>query len=85
MYQNTEKCQRLLDKLQIFFDQNIYPNEQAYAQQLHGAKNRFSSLPLMDELKLKAKAAGLWNLFVPPSHAEYCEHGGLSFAEYGSL
>ena len=39
----------------------------------------------MDELKLKAKAARLWNLFVPPSHAEHCDHGGLTFAEYAPL
>lgn len=85
MYQNSEKSQRLLDRLQVFFDENIYPNEQAYAKQLHGAQNRFAALPLMDELKSKAKAADLWNLFVPPSHGKYCEHGGLSFAEYAPL
>ena len=85
MYQNSEKSQRLLDRLETFFDENIYPNEEVYAKQLHAAENRFAALPLMDELKLKAKAAGLWNLFVPPSHAEYCEHGGLSFSEYAPL
>ena len=85
MYQNSKKSQRLLDRLEIFFDENIYPNEEVYAKQLHAAENRFAALPLMDELKLKAKAAGLWNLFVPPSHAEYCEHGGLSFSEYAPL
>ena len=63
MYQNSEKSQRLLDRLEIFFDENIYPNEEVYAKQLHAAENRFAALPLMDELKLKAKAAGLWNLF----------------------
>jgi len=85
MYQNSEKSQRLLDRLETFFDENIYPNEEVYAKQLHAAENRFAALPLMDELKLKAKAAGLWNLFVPPSHAEYCEHGGLSFSDYAPL
>jgi acyl-CoA dehydrogenase len=85
MYQNSEKSQRLLDRLETFFDENIYPNEEVYAKQLHAAENRFAALPMMDELKLKAKAAGLWNLFVPPSHAEYCEHGGLSFSEYAPL
>jgi len=39
----------------------------------------------MDELKTKAKAAGLWNLFVPESHSEYCDHGGLSFFDYAPL
>ena len=85
MFQNSEKCQRLLDQLKSFFDEHIYPNEENYARQLHEADNRFAPLPLMDDLKSKAKAAGLWNLFVPPSHAEYCDHGGLSFAEYAPL
>ena len=66
-------------------DEHIYPNEENYAQQLKAAENRFAPLPLMDELKLKARAAGLWNLFVPEEHAEYCEHGGLSFFDYAPL
>ena len=85
MYQNSEKSQQLLDRLSDFFEQHIYPNEENYARQLDAAENRFAPLPLMDELKLTAKAAGLWNLFVPPSHAEYCDHAGLSFAEYAPL
>ena len=41
--------------------------------------------PLMDELKVRAKDAGLWNLFVPEDHAEYCDHGGLGFLDYAPL
>ncbi len=81
----SAKSQQLLQKLERFFDDYIYPNEAQYARQLHDAENRFAALPLMDELKTKARAAGLWNLFVPPSHAEYCEHGGLSFSDYAPL
>ena len=66
-------------------DEHIYPNEEAYAHQLKAAENRFAPLPLMDELKLEAKEAGLWNLFVPEEHAEYCDHGGLSFFDYAPL
>lgn len=81
----TEKSQTMLGKLQVFFDQHIYPNEKPYAEQLHAAENRFAALPLMDELKAKARAAGLWNLFVPPSHAQYADHGGFTFSEYAPL
>jgi len=66
-------------------EEHIYPNEEAYAHQLKTAENRFAPLPLMDELKLKAKEAGLWNLFVPEEHAEYCNHGGLTFFDYAPL
>jgi acyl-CoA dehydrogenase len=66
-------------------DEHIYPNEENYAHQLKTAANRFAPLPLMDELKSKAKAVGLWNLFVPEEHAQYCDHGGLSFFDYAPL
>ena len=85
MYSFSEKSQQLQAKLNHFMDEHIYPNEMAYAEQLHQAENRFAPLPLMDELKEKAKAAGLWNLFVPEDHAEYCDHGGLSFFDYAPL
>jgi acyl-CoA dehydrogenase len=39
----------------------------------------------MDELKQKARADGLWNLFVPPAHAEFSEFGGLSNFDYAPL
>ena len=85
MYEHSKKSQYLAQRLQGFMDEHIYPNEETYAQQLKAAENRFAPLPLMDELKLKARAAGLWNLFVPEEHAEYCEHGGLSFFDYALL
>lgn len=85
MYTFSDKSIQLHEKLLTFMDEYIYPNEEIYKQQLHEAKNRFAAIPLMDELKEKAKAAGLWNLFVPEDHAEYCDHGGLSFFDYAPL
>lgn len=85
MIKFSEKSEQLQAMLTAFMDEHIYPNEHAYARQLADAENRFASLPLMDELKEKAKKAGLWNLFVPESHAEYCDHGGLSFFDYAPL
>lgn len=81
----SPKGQALLNKLGAFMDEHIYPNEKAYAEQLHGAKDRFVIVPLMDELKEKAKNAGLWNLFCPEEYSQYCEHGGLSFVDYAPL
>ncbi|MEM9620933.1 MAG: acyl-CoA dehydrogenase family protein [Pseudomonadota bacterium] len=71
--------EQLLDQLQAFMDEHIYPNEVAYHTQLHAMENRFATVPLMEELKAKAQAAGLWNLWMPR------DHGGLSNADYCPL
>jgi acyl-CoA dehydrogenase len=72
-------------RLTAFMDEHIYPNEHTYAEQLSAAGNRFAYLPLMEELKVKAREAGLWNLFIPPSHAQYCDHDGFSNFDYAPL
>ena len=59
----------------------VYPNEQRYRTEHHSAKDRWQIPPVVEELKQKAKNAGLWNLFLPES-----EHGaGLSNFEYAHL
>ncbi|MFK7976842.1 MAG: acyl-CoA dehydrogenase family protein [Halioglobus sp.] len=85
MFEFSEASQRYQALLGDFMAQHIYPREQEYAQQLHSAENRFAYLPIMDELKTKAREAGLWNLFIPPSLAEFAEHDGLSNFDYAPL
>jgi acyl-CoA dehydrogenase len=85
MFEFSEQSLQYQQLLSAFMDEHIYPNEDAYAQQLHDAADRHSYLPLMDDLKTKAKAAGLWNLFIPPSLAEFAEHDGLSNLDYAPL
>ena len=60
-------------------DAHIYPNEELYAKQLGSLENRFSTVPLMEELKTKARELGLWNLWMPK------HHGGLSNEDYCAL
>jgi acyl-CoA dehydrogenase len=85
MFEFSEKSQDLQARLSAFMDDHIYPNEHVYARQLDSAKSRYAPIPLMDELKQKARADGLWNLFVPPAHAEFSEFGGLSNFDYAPL
>ena len=85
MLNPSEKSTQILAQLRAFMSEHIYPNEVPYRTALHGAEDRFASMPLMDALKGKAKAAGLWNLFVPPEFAEYSDHGGMSFLDYAPL
>ena len=85
MYQFSEQSQQYQARLTAFMDEHIYPNEHRYEQQLASAGNRFAAVPLMDELKAKAREAGLWNLFIPPKLAEFCDHDGLSNFDYAPL
>jgi len=85
MFEFSEKSTRLQTQLRAFMDEHIYPNEPVFAEQLRAAEDRFSSLPLIEELKEKAQAAGLWNLFISEEHGEYSEYGGLSFFDYAPL
>ncbi|MEC9368718.1 MAG: acyl-CoA dehydrogenase family protein [Pseudomonadota bacterium] len=67
-------------RLLAFMDAHIYPAERVYLEQLE-AGDRWTSPPVMEELKRKARAEGLWNLFLPDSM-----HGaGLSNLEYAPL
>jgi len=84
-FEYSEKSVRLQRQLRAFMTQHIYPGEAVFAAQLAAAENRFGELPLIEELKQKAKAEDLWNLFVPESHGEYSAHGGLSNLDYYPL
>ncbi|MGE5703957.1 MAG: acyl-CoA dehydrogenase [Clostridia bacterium] len=77
----SEKVKELQAKLQHFMDETVYPNEAVYEQQLNEGGSRWHIPPIMEEMKEKAKAAGLWNLFLPES-----EYGaGLTNLEYAPL
>ena len=71
--------ERLADQLQAFMDKHIYPNEEHYHAQLNALPNRFTTVPLMEELKAKAREEGLWNMFMP------ADHGGLTNVQYAPL
>lgn len=85
MFEFTEKSRQYQQQLTAFMEAHVYPRETEYAQQLHSAPSRHSYLPIMHELKRAAKAEGLWNLFIPPSLAEYSDHGGFSNLDYAPL
>jgi acyl-CoA dehydrogenase len=63
----NDKTQLALDQLNTFMDEHIYPNEQAYHEGHAALDDRWDTPPMMEELKVKAREAGLWNLFLPHS------------------
>ena len=81
----SAKTQDLLTRMNAFFDEHIYPNEASYHAELDELRrqgNPWQTLTLIEALKLKARAAGLWNLFLP--HA-YKGQGGISNLDYAPL
>jgi acyl-CoA dehydrogenase len=85
MYQFSDASVAYQAQLRAFMDEHIYPNEHEYERQLKAADDRFATLPIMDELKARARDAGLWNLFIPPKHAEHCDHEGFSNLDYAPM
>ena len=76
----SPKVMDLQKRLNAFMDEHIYPNEQRHVDEAE-ALGPWKVHPIMDELKPKARAAGLWNLFLPES-----PHGaGLTNLEYAPL
>jgi acyl-CoA dehydrogenase len=77
----TPKVQELRKRLIAFMDEHIYPNEAAYYAHVRSDK-RWTTVPIIEELKPKARKAGLWNLFLP--HSKRAPEG-LSNLEYAPL
>jgi acyl-CoA dehydrogenase len=79
-FEFTDKVKSLQKRLQAFMDEHIYPNEQRYYDEIN-PDDRWRPSEIIAELKPKARAAGLWNLFLPESE----EGAGLTNLEYAPL
>lgn len=71
----------LRSRVSDFMREYVYPNERAYFEALDEGPSRWSIPPIMEELKQRARAAGLWNLFLPDSE----DGAGLGNLEYAPL
>jgi acyl-CoA dehydrogenase len=78
-YEPTEKTKLLAAKLTAFMQEHIYPNESRYHEEIK--KNRWQPTRIIEELKPKARSAGLWNLFLPNDD----QGAGLTNLEYAPL
>lgn len=79
-FEYSDKVKKLQGQLLEFMDKYIYPNEKVYYQQI-AEGDRWQPTAIIEELKPKARAAGLWNLFLPEN--PYGE--SLSNLEYAPL
>ena len=80
-FQHSPKAQDFLKRVKAFMKDEIEPVEEAYLRELHSLDNKWVVLPIIEELKAKAKAAGLWNMFLPDEHYG----AGLSTLEYAAV
>jgi acyl-CoA dehydrogenase len=64
----SPRTKDLAERITAFMDEHVYPAEPVFERQLEAAADRWNELPIMTELKAKAKTAGLWNLFLPKRH-----------------
>ena len=80
-FEFSERTKELQLRVQAFMDENVYPNESTYAEEVAGGETRWAPVPILEELKAKAKEEGLWNLFLPESD----RGAGLSNMEYAPL
>ncbi|MFO1329591.1 MAG: acyl-CoA dehydrogenase family protein [Rubrivivax sp.] len=88
-YDPSPKVQALQQRLLAFMDEHVYPNEPRHYHEAE-TLGPWKVLPVIDELKPKARAAGLWNLFLPPraqgeGSAESAHGAGLTNLEYAPL
>jgi acyl-CoA dehydrogenase len=78
-FEFNDRVKDLQRRVQAFLDEYIYPNEKRFEEEIE--RNRWQPTKIVEELKPKARAAGLWNLFLPESG-----HGaGLTNLEYAPL
>jgi acyl-CoA dehydrogenase len=79
-FEHSAKVKTFEKRLIAFMDEHVYSNEQRYEEEVQSG-DRWQPTALIDELKQKARAAGLWNLFLPDSHYG----AGLTNLEYAPL
>src|SRR3954454_17239012 len=80
-FAHSERAQDYLKRVGAFLDDEIRPVEEPYLRELHARDDRWVVLPVVEELKAKAREQGLWNLFLPDERYG----AGLSNVEYAPL
>ena len=80
-FEHSPKAQDYIKRVKEFIKNEIEPVEEDYLRELHSLDNKWVVLPIIEELKAKAKAAGLWNMFLPDEHYG----AGLSTQEYAAV
>jgi acyl-CoA dehydrogenase len=79
-FNHSERSQALQKRVGDFMDEHVYPVEHLYYEQARQSPHPYRTPPVLQELKARARAEGLWNLFLSGPHG-----GGLSNLEYAPV
>jgi acyl-CoA dehydrogenase len=80
-FEPSERCREFTERLNAFMEEHVYPAEAVYDQQLRDSGDPHHQPQAMEDLKVQAREAGLWNMFLPDT-----EYGaGLSNSDYAPL
>ncbi len=80
-FDHSDKTSDLIQRLSAFMGKHIYPNESTFYGQVNAMGDDWVPAAIIEELKPKAREAGLWNLFLPDSSLG----AGLTNLEYAPL
>jgi acyl-CoA dehydrogenase len=80
-FEPSERCRAFKERLSAFLDEHVYPAEPVYERQLHESGDPHHQPAVMEELKARAREAGLWNMFLPDPELG----AGLSNSDYAPL
>jgi acyl-CoA dehydrogenase len=80
-FEPSQRCSEFKERLSAYMDEHIYPAEEVYERQLRESGNPHYQPPVMEELKGRAREAGLWNMFL----SDPDDGAGLSNTEYAPL
>ncbi|PZU62065.1 MAG: acyl-CoA dehydrogenase [Brevundimonas sp.] len=86
-FEQSAKSREWMDRVRAFMDEEIAPAMPTYHSQAASGDRWNDIPPIFDELKAKARAAGLWNIFMPPSDHddEFFTSVGLTNLEYAPI
>ncbi len=80
-FEPSRACSEFKERLTAFMEENIYPAEGTYHRQLQESGDPHHQPAIMEELKVRAREAGLWNMFLPDATLG----AGLSNSDYAPL
>ena len=80
-FEPSERCREYKERLGAYMDEHVYPAEEVYERQLRESGDPHHQPPVMEELKARARAQGLWNMFLPDPD----DGAGLSNTDYAPL